>query len=1075
MNKTFKLGLGNIVFEFSKAAITSICFNNKVELIEKPLPFFSIKLRRRDASSYFVDASKFNYVKSNGKNHYFDNHDLSVCLFLDASKNKLISRISVTNKTDLLIEQVELLSFGLCPRLKDENNGIGEIYIPYNEGVKVTNLERRLKSPFTYYDVDYPSLGKFFVFPNMISSQFISYHRGKCGLYLGMHDKRRNIKHIDFNKVDDALKLQMRTFTNTDFGQDYTMDFDCVIELYSGSCYEAFDIYRNWFYKNKPANLVSIKENKTLPSWYKESPVVVTYPIRGKNDSDKEMKPNGMYPYMDGLKHLKEIKEKTDSKILNLLMHYEGTAPWAPPYYFNPFGGLNEFNEYVSAIHDNGMLIGLYASGFGYTLKSFRGNCNNEKEYYDKHLSDIMCANTNGELKSTIVSDIRYGLDMCPSEQRTKDIIKAETEKMLSSNIDYFQILDQNHGGCAYLCYSTKHKHCPAPGSWEVEETISTLEGINKSKSLFGCESAAGEPFIPYLLFSDNRFILNYYIGEPFPIYSYLYHEFVNNFQGNQICMTLENKPYSYTYRLAYSFICGDMFTIVLNGDGEVSDAWCKSDVVDKDKALSFIKTLNRWRVDQKEFLCEGKADKPLSIKVDKLAIKHEDNHEFRFDAVLTSSFTNGKEIASFLVNYDLEPHRVNFDSFVKIYLDSKCNSCVRDSSIIIPPLTVYMVKTNAKQERVTYLSSHSENQKSFNEISDLIIEKSKITRREIQKITGYSWGTVSSVVSILLDQGIVLETEKVTNGVGRSTSYLIPNGNNYVAIGVDINSIGFSSSVVGMDSKIIKTYFEEYKGNTYDYAMNLLFTCIQKCIDFIGDKYKIVSIGVSCQGITLKGGIYEEFKFAKGWKNINLKKILEDKFGIYTYIEHDVSCLMETYLYNYKDHPDSFLLCRAVSGIGFSLYINDKKDNNLTIDFGNMIIAFGNKEKTLEDCASTIGITKLANVENFDEINSNRDKYRSDLDNAAGYLGIGFVNISRILPIKKIIITGNVINNDQKMIDKIIASYNEYEPIRSYLCMVEYVDDLSASFGAARLSILNKIKDKNLTDININESDINF
>lgn len=1071
MNKTFKLGLGNIVFDLSKAAITSIKFNNNSELIEKPIPFFAIKLRNRDASSYFIDASKFQYIRSMGKNHYFDNDQLSVCLYLDATKNRLTSRINITNKTDLLIEQVELLSFGLCPRLKDEDKGVGEIYIPYNEGAKVTNLERRFSSPFPYYDVDYPSMGKFFVFPNMISSQFVSYHLDGYGVYLGMHDKRRTIKHIDFNKVDNALKLQLRTFANTDFGQDYQMDFDSVIELYKGSMYEAFDIYRDWFYKNKPNNLVTIKENKYLPSWYKESPLVVAYPIRGENDADTLMKPNkALHPYMNGLKILKEIQEKTDSKILNLLMHYEGTAPWAPPYYFEPYGGLNEFNEYVTALHNNNMLIGLYASGFGYTLESYRGNYNKEQEFYDEHLSDIMCSNTNGELKSTIVQEIRHSYDMCPSEQRVKDIIKNETEKMLKSNVDYFQILDQNHGGCAYLCYSTNHNHIPAPGYWEVEETIATLKGIENKSALFGCESAAGEPLIPYLLFSDNRFILNYYIGEPFPIYSYLYHEFVNNFQGNQICMTLENKPYSYTYRLAYSFTCGDMFTVVLNSKGEISDAWCNKDTVDKEKVLPFIKTLNRWRIDQKEFLLEGKMDKPLSIKVDKLPIKHEDDYEFHFDAVLTSTFTNGKENASFLVNYDLEPHIVYFDSPTKVYLDSKCSTSVIAKQISIPPMTVYMVKNKVNQERVTYLNHHSESQKSFNEILNLIIEKSRITRREIQKLTGYSWGTVSSVVSILLDQEIILETDKVTNGVGRSTSYLIPNGNKYVSIGVDINSTGFSSSVVGIDSKVIKTYFEEYKGNTYDYAMELLFKSIQKCIDFVNDEYEIISIGVSCQGSTLNDGVYEEFKFAEGWKNINLKEILEDKFGIYTHIEHDVSCLMETYLYKNEDHPDSFLLCRAVSGIGFSLYINYRKDNDLTIDFGNMIIASDNKEKTLEDCASTLGIMKLANVDDFEIINSNRDKYRNELDIAANYFGIGFVNISRILPIKKIVVTGCVINNDQKMLDKIIAAYNEYEPIRSYLCSVEYVDDLSAPFGAARLSMLNKIKDKNLTDININE-----
>ena len=38
-----------------------------------------------------------------------------------------------------------------------------------------------------------------------------------------------------------------------------------------------------------------------LPSWYHKSPVVITYPIVGKKDSDLEMKPGGLYPYTNGL------------------------------------------------------------------------------------------------------------------------------------------------------------------------------------------------------------------------------------------------------------------------------------------------------------------------------------------------------------------------------------------------------------------------------------------------------------------------------------------------------------------------------------------------------------------------------------------------------------------------------------------------------------------------------------------------------------------------------------------------------------------------------------------------------
>ena len=46
--------------------------------------------------------------------------------------------------------------------------------------------------------------------------------------------------------------------------------------------------------------MTKIVDNKTLPSWYAESPVTVIYPVRGRKDTG-DMTPNGMYPYENGL------------------------------------------------------------------------------------------------------------------------------------------------------------------------------------------------------------------------------------------------------------------------------------------------------------------------------------------------------------------------------------------------------------------------------------------------------------------------------------------------------------------------------------------------------------------------------------------------------------------------------------------------------------------------------------------------------------------------------------------------------------------------------------------------------
>lgn len=84
------------------------------------------------------------------------------------------------------------------------------------------------------------------------------------------------------------------------------------------------------------------------------------------------------------------------------------------------------------------------------------------------------------------------------------------------------------------------------------------------SDMLLGCESAAAEPFMGNLLFSDDRYELCYDIGRPVPMYSYLFHEYLHNFMGNQVCCYFPPTTDALLYRIAYSFAAGDAPALVL-------------------------------------------------------------------------------------------------------------------------------------------------------------------------------------------------------------------------------------------------------------------------------------------------------------------------------------------------------------------------------------------------------------------------------------------------------------------------------------------------------------------------------
>ena len=228
------------------------------------------------------------------------------------------------------------------------------------------------------------------------------------------------------------------------------------------------------------------------------------------------------------------------------------------------------------------------------------------------------------------------------------------------------------------------------------------LSSIDRKGVLLGCESAAAEPFLPQLQLSDNRFELNYYVGTPIPIYSYLYHEYVNNFMGNQICAMLEKRENNFTYRLAYSFIAGDMSTVVMDGKGDLLYAWCDYVKplewrVDKTVALGFIKTLNGWRRNGgKNFLHKGKMIVPNGIFSQQEKFLLEDEKTYLVtDSVLTAQYEYRGERAQFLVNYNLRPISVDLDGEYDVYFDSELTCCEKGlTKLTLEPLSVVMLKT---------------------------------------------------------------------------------------------------------------------------------------------------------------------------------------------------------------------------------------------------------------------------------------------------------------------------------------------------------------------------------------------
>lgn len=359
--------------------------------------------------------------------------------------------------------------------------------------------------------------------------------------------------------------------------------------------------------------------------------------------------------------------------------------------------------------------------------------------------------------------------------------------------------------------------------------------------------------------------------------------------------------------------------------------------------------------------------------------------------------------------------------------------------------------------------------QNSYYNIFKYIVNKGETTRREIEKDTGYSWGTVSSNVCYLMDDGLVKETRSVINGVGRSTYFLTANGK-YVTIGVDINAIGLSCTVSEINGKELVCFLTLFFVKDQQDVINLIYSTFDKGFAWVGDKYQIFSIGLSCQGgVQSQTGYFTDFSFVNHWEPVNIKQLLMDRYHVFVTICNDMSAVAKDYVFKYPNNKENTLIIRLVDGIGFT-FTNTYGEANEFIrsDFGHMIMVRDGlqcvcgKKGCLEAYASLRGIMLRAGLSLFEreKLFSEQYKYQEYIDDAADYLGIAILNVISGYDIRNVVLTGRMVEFGDRFINRIKESYIKYRN-GSHLnpdINITVLPNLSPSLGVAMTSVGERI-----------------
>jgi len=365
-------------------------------------------------------------------------------------------------------------------------------------------------------------------------------------------------------------------------------------------------------------------------------------------------------------------------------------------------------------------------------------------------------------------------------------------------------------------------------------------------------------------------------------------------------------------------------------------------------------------------------------------------------------------------------------------------------------------------EKTTKYLTKDRQKQRNLSDILRFIVERGSATRREIELETGFSWGAVSESVAELISRGYIFEEMPSEKSVGRTSTVLKPSGDTIVSIGIDINISGITTRVIGFDrSKKWKSSLP-FTAKSQEELFRVAIDLCSSAILFCANRYKVMSIGIAMQGtVDTVNGISERFPNIPEWQTVNVKEMFEERFVVSTTVEHDPKCLI--FAKNSVEKLRDALLLRIDNGIGLSVI----QDGKMLSDYGKMEIGHTvavrggapctcGKRGCLEAYSSILGIERRFG-KSYEELINFDDK--SVFTEACEHLSLALYNLCILFSPEKIILTGILSENR----DFVELLYKKLLALGESETEIEVDNNISASMGAALLSIMNLMKTNNI------------
>jgi len=210
------------------------------------------------------------------------------------------------------------------------------------------------------------------------------------------------------------------------------------------------------------------------------------------------------------------------------------------------------------------------------------------------------------------------------------------------------------------------------------------------------------------------------------------------------------------------------------------------------------------------------------------------------------------------------------------------------------------------------------------NLVIEKLVELRETSRIELARLTTLNKATVSSIIQDLINKKIVIETDKTVKTHGRSANVVALNKNAGRILSLELQTKQIYGVITNLYGIILYETFRPISNPDFSPYLKELLSTIDILKENTKDStYGIIGIGIGVYGILDND---KKIKYAPftSWKDIELRKIIEDYTGIETYVENEanISALGENIVFTEQHNIVSL---NIGIGVGMGIIINDK------------------------------------------------------------------------------------------------------------------------------------------------------